>query len=87
MYRRKTNSSSNLPRYTGKNSLKLDRYMVIQIMDQKGMRQRDLADILGVRQSAVSRMLSADKRVKVETARRLSEALDVPVSVIIIRGV
>lgn len=46
-------------------------------MDRKGMNQSQLADALGLHQSAISMMLSRKCRPQQRTVRRLSEALGV----------
>ncbi|MEY3442571.1 MAG: hypothetical protein RLZZ519_852 [Bacteroidota bacterium] len=51
---------------------------VKEILDQKGWNQRDLAEKLGKRESEISRLLSGDHNMTLETIAKYEAALETP---------
>lgn len=50
---------------------------VREILKEKGMTQRQLADLAGIEESNISYILNSDRNVKETTLRKLCNALDV----------
>ena len=50
-------------------------------MKKRGLSQRDLADVLGIHETTVSRILTGTRRLGVRPAMRLAKEMGVPVEI------
>jgi len=57
------------------------RYQLRSLRDSQGLTQKDLADIIGTKQSVISRLEKKPERVSLPTLLQIAEALDVGVVV------
>lgn len=57
------------------------RYQLRSLRDSQGLTQKDLADLIGTKQSVISRLEKKPERVSIPTLLEIAEALDVGVVV------
>jgi ribosome-binding protein aMBF1 (putative translation factor) len=65
--------------FTGNSPQESIAHRIKQLMKQRGLNQRDLAQRLKVTPAVISRILRHPTRSKLETLSRIARALDVPV--------
>ena len=59
------------------NQLKMEDFRIREILDQKGMKAKDLADKLGTSQQYVSRILRGETSVSITRLKEIAEILGV----------
>ena len=58
-------------------------FKVLELLKEKKMTQTELAELAGISQPSLSKILSGKYETKIETTKKLAKALNVPISYLI----